>query len=348
MHASDQLVDWGVAKRVGATVSGDGPQIPGAHRARMVDEFTEILAEAEGLVTDLTGLSIDGPATRPWVMTRREWIGQNLRGFEGLLDPLADRVLRGADGPMAGVRRKVLATQLGGLLGYLARRVLGQYDLFLPPDDRELLYFIEPNVIGIERRFALRPREFRLWLALHEVTHRVQFDGVPWVRGYMMDLVREYLDSIDLDPRRLIETFRRAREEAQRSSAWRGLGFLFLLMTPEQRETFQKMQALMSLLEGHGNYAMNALSEDRIETAPRMRRVLRERRRSSGAGRAFQKAIGLDVKIRQYDAGERFVAEIVSTAGMETFNRVWDRPENLPLLDEVARPDAWIQRVASS
>jgi coenzyme F420 biosynthesis associated uncharacterized protein len=255
-------------------------------------------------------------------MTRNEWIVQNLRGFEGLLDPVADRILGAGEGPLAGVRRKVLATQLGGLLGYMARRVLGQYDLFLPPDDRDLLYFIEPNVIGIERRYALRPEEFRLWLALHEVTHRVQFDGVPWLRAYMTGLVGEYLDSIDVDLRRLIETFRRARQEAQRSTTWRGLGFLFLLMTPEQRETFQKMQALMSLLEGHGNYVMNA--------------------------RAFQKAIGLDVKIRQYDAGERFVAEVVAGAGMETFNRVWRRAENLPMLHEVARPDAWIQRVAAS
>ncbi|HEX6207612.1 MAG TPA: zinc-dependent metalloprotease [Actinomycetota bacterium] len=345
MGAAAKLADWGTARRIGVTFSGEGPIIAPVDRARLSEDFAEAVSRADALVADLTGLAIDGPATRPWVMTRDEWVRQNVRGFETLLDPVADRLTSGGDGPMAAVRRKFLAAQVGGLLGYLSRRVLGQYDLFLPPDDRDLLYFVGPNVISVERRHRLQPEEFRLWLSLHEVTHRFQFDGVPWLRGYLRGLVDEYVESLDLDPRRLLEAFRRAREEAARSPAWRGVGILFLLMTPEQRDTFRRMQALMSLLEGHGNHVMHVLSEGRIRGAPRFERVLRERRRSAGAGRAFQRAIGFDAKVRQYGEGERFIAAVVERAGKEGFNRVWDGPERLPTLEEVTDPEAWVRRV---
>jgi putative hydrolase len=123
------------------------------------------------------------------------------------------------------------------------------------------------------------------------------------------------------------------------------VGLLFLLMTPEQRDTFRRMQALMTLLEGHGNYAMHILSEGLVKSAPRFERVLRERRRSAGPTRAFQKAIGLDAKVRQYGEGERFIAEVVNRAGMDAFNRVWERAEHLPTLEEVSGPEAWVRRV---
>jgi coenzyme F420 biosynthesis associated uncharacterized protein len=344
--AASRLVDWDTARRVGAGVAGAGPVIGPVDRAATAEMFAEVVGEAESVVVPFTELRLVGPATRPWVMNRSEWIGQNLRGFETLLSPFADRVLdRRGDGPLGGVRRKVLGTQLGGLLGYLSRKVLGQYDLFLPPDDRDLLYFVGPNVVELERRYGFEPREFRLWLAIHEVTHRVQFDGVPWLRGYLLGLVETYLGSVELDARRLLESVRRAREEARRSDAWRGLGFLFLLMTPEQRDTFRRMQAVMSLLEGHGNHVMTELAEGRIPSADRMRRVLRERRHGAAVGKVVQKAIGLDVKVRQYDVGERFVAEVSDRVGPEGLRLVWARPENLPRLEELHRPADWVARV---
>lgn len=345
--ASSRLVDWGTAGRVGSRVAGTGPLIRGSGRARLTEDFAHSLSTAEELARDYTGLSPIGPPTRPWVMTRSEWVRQNLRAFEALLEPFAAKTVGSRrDGLLTPVRRKVLAAQVGGLLGYLGRKVLGQYDLFLPPDDRDLLYFVGPNVTGVERRFGFPPEEFRLWLSLHEVTHRLQFDGVPWLRSYLLGLANEYLESIELDPRRLIETVRRAREEARRSSEWRGLGVLFLLMTPEQRQTFRRMQALMSLLEGHGNHVMEVLSQDRIRSAPRMRRVLRERRRSEGVGKVVQRAVGIEVKVRQYDQGERFVSEVVDLVGRDGFGLVWAAPENLPTMGEIHRPEAWVERVA--
>jgi coenzyme F420 biosynthesis associated uncharacterized protein len=342
-----RLIDWESAARMGSRFAGTGPSISPADRARLREDFADVVAEADREVAAFTGLSLQGPATRPWVMTRAEWVSRNLRGFESVLEPVAQRVLGSRlQGTMAPVRRSVLAFQVGAILGYLGRKVLGQYDLFVPPDDRELLYFVGPNVVEVERQFRFPPRDFRLWLALHEVTHRLQFEGVPWLRSYLFELVDEYLATLELDPRRLVDGLRRALEEARRSGRWREMGILFLLMSPQQRETFQKMQALMSLLEGHGNYVMDTLAEGRVADAGRMRRRLKERRQQ-GMNRTIQRAVGLDAKVRQYDIGERFVAQAVERAGKDGFNKVWVTRENLPTLAEIGQPEAWVERVAS-
>jgi putative hydrolase len=158
-------------------------------------------------------------------------------------------------------------------------------------------------------------------------------------------LVGSYLETIELDARKLLQRLRRALEEIRAGTNQRDLGVLFALMSPEQRETFRKMQALMSLLEGHGNYVMQTLSEGRVRGAERMQRNLQQRRRQGGFGRAMQKAVGLDVKVRQYDMGANFVSEVSSMAGAEGFARVWERPENVPALEEIARPQDWVERV---
>lgn len=347
--AAARLLDWEAAAGIGRRVSGPGPVTGPAERARLVDDFEEAIAEADELVQELTGLGLPGPSSRPWVMSRGEWVAQNLRGFEQILEPAAARLMgRRLEGGMAPFRRRLLAAQVGGILGYLGRKVLGQYDLFLPPDDRDLIYFVGPNVVELERRHRFPRRDFRRWIAFHEVTHRVQFEGVPWLRGYLSAQVDSYLGTMDLDARKLLERLRRAREELAENATWREMGILFVLMTPEQRETFRRMQALMALLEGHGNYVMDRLSEGRVRSASRMRLTLQRRRHRQGFERMVQRAVGLDVKIRQYDIGERFVAETVDRAGADGFARVWERPEHLPTLEEVARPEAWVARVTSS
>ena len=344
--AASRLVDWDAAASVARLAAGTGPPTNRSEQERMNDDFRGSVAEAESMIAGFTGLAVQGPPTRPWVMSRPQWIDRSLRGFETAIEPLARRFMeRTREGPSDGIRRKVLAAQAGALLGYVARRVLGQYDLFLPPDDRDLLYFVGPNVLGVERKFDFQPQDFRLWISLHEVTHRVQFSGVPWLREHVMGLVDTYLESVELDPRRLVEIVRRAVDEARRGARWHGMGIVFLIMTEEQRETFRKMQAVMSLLEGHGNHVMHSLAKDRIRGADRMRRALDRRR--AGANRVLQKAIGLEAKVAQYGLGERFISHVVDRAGPEGFAKVWQRPEHLPTLDEVYRPDRWVDRVAA-
>ncbi len=342
-----RLVDWSSAARIAKRVAGEGPTLTPIDRARLAEDFGEIVPEAQKLVMDFTGLPGGPEPARGWVMTRGEWIDQNMRGFRRLIDPLAERVgVR--DGLFAPVRRQGLALQIGLLLGYLSKKVLGQYDLFLAPEDQGLIYFVGPNIVTVERRFRFPARDFRMWLTLHEVDHQLQFSGVPWLRGHVSGLVDTYFDSIKLDPRELVVALRRAVEEIRSGHGeWKGLGVLFLLMTPEQRVTFRRMQAVMSLLEGHGNFVMDELADGNVNQGARMRATLKERRSSAGVEKAFQRAIGFDAKVRQYDQGERFVAEVVDAAGMTGFNRVWSDPANLPSLEEVSRPERWVSRVAA-
>jgi coenzyme F420 biosynthesis associated uncharacterized protein len=347
--AAEKLVDWRTARSVGERVAGAGPHLSSLDRARLVEDFSECVAEAEALTTRFTGLEVGAARSRPWAMTRGQWVEANLRAFERMLEPFAQKVLASRQGgTLASTRRVVLGAQVGALLGYLAHRVLGQYDVFLPPDDEGLLYFVGPNIVGLERKHDFPPHAFRLWLSLHEVAHRVQFGGTPWLRGHLSGLMESYLDSVELDPKWLIEALRRAVDEVRRDpSAYRGFGWIFLLMTPDQREMVRQMQAVMSLLEGHGNFVMNQVARDRIPDAARFNRALRERRNRPGVEKVLHKIMGFDVKIRQYDLGERFVSRVVSQVGMDGFNRVWDRAGNLPTIEEVGLPDTWVARVGA-
>jgi coenzyme F420 biosynthesis associated uncharacterized protein len=341
---SARLADWNTAVEVGRRVSGPGVAVPGIERARLREDLAELVPHAEDLIRGFTDMEVTGFRSRPWVMARSEWIRANLNGLQRLLEPLAERILDGRP-DRAGYKRKALGAQAGILMGYVARKVLGQYDVFLPPDDEGLLYFVGPNVIEVERRFSLPPRDFRLWIAIHEVTHRVQFGSATWLQGYLSGMVNEYLDSVQLDSHELMNQLRRAAEEARAGSDWRGMGGVFLLLTPEQRGIFMRMQALMSLLEGHASFVMNEVARDHVDDVDRMRRALSARRRASNVERGFQKAIGFEQKIRQYATGERFVRAIVERTGMSTFNLVWRSAGDLPTLEEIGEPERWLARI---
>jgi coenzyme F420 biosynthesis associated uncharacterized protein len=188
-----------------------------------------------------------------------------------------------------------------------------------------------------------------LWIAVHEVTHRVQFGAAPWLRGHIRAQVDRYLGTISLDSMDFGQQLRRAIEEARAGADLRGMGGLFLLLNDEQREIVRHVQGVMSLLEGHASFVMNEVAKDHVHDLARMRKALADRRRRAGTvERSFQRAIGFDKKIEQYDAGERFVREVVAHSGMEGFNRAWLAPEGLPSVEEIAEPSRWIARVAGS
>ncbi len=342
-----RLADWGIAHDVGRRVAGPGVMITAVERARMREDLAELTGLSESLIVEFTGLATDGFRSRAWVMSRGEWISQNIRALQRLLEPLAERVLADRPNP-AALRRKTLGVQIGVLLGYVSRKVLGQVDVFLPPDDEGLIYFVGPNVADAEQRFQLPRKDFRLWIALHEVTHRIQFGSATWLRAYIGGLIDKYLATVQLDSRELLSQLKRAAEEARSGGDWRGAGAFFLLFTPEQRELFFRMQSVMSVLEGHASFAMNEVARGRVEDVDLMRRALHARRRSKGLERSFQRAIGLESKITQYDAGERFVRDVVARAGMDGFNRIWRDEGSLPTTKEIAEPARWVERVAGS
>jgi coenzyme F420 biosynthesis associated uncharacterized protein len=343
------LVDWQTAADTGRRVGGSGPSTPAVERARMREDLAELVPFAATLITDFTGLSAEGGfRSRSWVMSRGDWVNANLRGLQRLLEPLAQRVVpEGA--PRSDLRRKALGAQIGGLLGYVSRKVLGQYDAFLPPDDDGLLYFVGPNLVEVERRFSLPPRDFRMWVAIHEVTHRVQFGGTPWLRGHLQRMIDRYLGTVQVDAKEMVAQLRRAVEAIRSGADWRGPQGILLLMTDEQRALFARMQSLMTLLEGHASFVMNEVARGRVQDLDRMRGALKQRRSSrSGVEKAFQQAIGFEAKVRQYTAGERFVRTAVELAGMEGFNRIWADETNLPTGEEVADPARWVSRVVEA
>jgi coenzyme F420 biosynthesis associated uncharacterized protein len=340
-HAS-RLADWDAAIQIGKRIAGPGPKVIPADRARMREDLAERVVRAEGLVTEYTGLAVTGFRSRAWVMGRGDWIRQNIAALQRLMEPLAQRLLEGKpDRP--SIARKAVGAQAGALIGYVSRRVLGQFDVFLPPDDDGLIYFIGPNVVDVERRFALTPGDFRLWVAIHEVTHRVQFSAAPWLRTYLGGIVEEYLSTVSLDSHDLIEQLRRAADEARTGVGPRGI---LRLLSPEQRQIFDRTQAMMSLLEGHASFVMNEVGKEHVPSLPQLKRALAARRQVKGVEQRLQRAIGFDQKVAQYDSGERFVRDVVGRVGMSGFNLVWEGREKLPKPEEIADPERWIARVA--
>lgn len=240
------------------------------------------------------------------------------------------------------------------LLGWMSGRVLGQYDMLVleeeNPDDQDIVYYVGPNVLALEKRFAFPPRDFRLWLALHEVTHRAQFTGVPWMREHYLSLIDMTLSSIDPDPKRFLNALLKALEDLREGkSPLEDGGVMTLLASDEQRAALQKVGGLMSLLEGHGDVTMDRAGIGHVRHAHRFARVLRERRQQSrGVAKLVQRLIGLEAKLNQYEQGERFIAAVEAARGPRGIDAVWQGPEWLPTLEEIREPREWIERAELS
>ena len=348
-------ISWEMAERVAVRVAGREPLAESYHYATLESDFTELTAQAEDLVTEATGLrSLAGPA-RARVTDREGWVRANIASFQRLLRPLTDKLgPKLAASPLAPVSRAVTGAQLGTMLGWMSSRVLGQYDLLLVeeerPEDQDIVYYVGPNILALEKRFGFPPREFRLWLALHEVTHRCQFTGIPWLRPHFLSLVEGTLDSVDPDPRRFLDALRKAVDEmrAGRNPLAEG-GIVGLLASPEQQAMLAQVGGLMSLLEGHGDVTMDRAGAGLVPSAARFSNVLHQRRAGArGPARLLQQLIGLEAKMKQYEQGERFIEAVEAAGGPELFERVWEGPEWLPDLSEIQDPGRWIERARES
>ncbi len=266
-----------------------------------------------------------------------------------LTDKLGERM---GDGKLTPWARRATGAELGLLLGWMSARVLGQYDLLIVedenPEDQDIVYYVGPNVIALEKRFAFPPREFRLWLALHEVTHRAQFTGVPWLRGHFLSLVEGSLDTVEPDPKRFMIALKRVIESSREGrSALEDGGLIGLLASPEQSALLQQIGGMMSLLEGHGDVTMDRAGAGLIPNADRFGRVLRQRRQQGNAtAKLLQRLLGFEAKLNQYEQGEKFIHAVEAEGGTELLNRAFAAPELLPSLAEIRDPRTWIDRVA--
>ena len=345
-------VDWSLAEKVAVRAAGREPFAESYHYGSLTSDFAELTALAEEQVAAATGLrSLAGPA-RARVTDRQGWVRANIDSFQRLLRPITDRLEDTmAASPLAPVARRAAGAEVGLVLGWMSSRVLGQYDLLVVederPEDQDIVYFVGPNVIGLEKRFAFPPREFRHWLALHEVTHRAQFTGIPWMRQHFLGLVQETVSAVDPDPKRFLDALGRLAGDlrAGKKPLDDG-GLMAVLATPEQRLVLDQVAGLMSLLEGHGDVTMDRAGADQIPSAARFGQVLRERRQQgNAAARMLQRLIGLEAKMKQYEQGERFIEAVEREGGTELLDQAWVEPANLPSIAEIREPATWIARV---
>jgi coenzyme F420 biosynthesis associated uncharacterized protein len=340
-------IDWPIAVRVAGRIAGQYPLEGTYHDARLAAQVPAMVERASALVEAETGLRAPGQPEVA-VVSRREWVETNVEAFSKLIAPAEER-LRRQSGLGGKLSRRLLAAELGAVLGLLARRVLGQYELVLPTGDDDhgdTVLFVGANLLAMERAHEFRPDEFRFWVALHECTHRLQFLGVPWLRGYFMDLVSELVSSAEPEAGRMARV---AAELRTSSAAGEPLvdqtGIFGLFASPTQREVIDRVQALMSLLEGHGHVVMDRIGERELVTQDRMSQVLQARRQDPRTA-TFMRMIGLEMKLKQYELGASFIDGIERHAGWSALDAAWEGPENLPTLVEIENPVLWLERVA--
>ncbi len=322
------------------------------HREALQADMIRFTAETSEVVPEATGLKLPGTPTT-LVIDRAEWIRRNLATFAHLTEP-ARRQLEGrmAEAGPAGKGAAALAGRLveaetTAVLGMLSRRVLGQYELVLPTGDSgDTVSYVGPNILQLERIHQFRPAEFRYWVALHELTHRAQFQGVPWLRQYFLGLVEKLVEQSRPEPGRIARVM---AELGRRRMAGEPLiderGLFGLFASPNQSETMDRVQALMALLEGHGHVVMDRVGARRLRSQERMSRLLKSRRQDKRAA-AFLRLTGLEMKMRQYELGERFVLAVERKAGWDTVNLAFQGEDYLPTLAEIEDPSLWLIRVA--
>jgi coenzyme F420 biosynthesis associated uncharacterized protein len=340
---SRAMVDWDLAVSIGSRLAGEGPSITREDAAAAVAELRAGADRATGLVREFTGL-VAGERTAPvLVVDRPGWVQANADGFATILGPVLDKLSEKKGSPTGlalAVGSRVTGAEVGALLGFLAGKVLGQFDPFFDPSGRLLL--VAPNIVHVERELGADPHDFRLWVCLHEETHRVQFTAVPWMRDHLFGEMQALAAS--LEPTHLLDDGFKRITEALKGGG--GPSLIEALGTPEQRAIIDRVTGVMSLLEGHADVVMDGVGPRVIPSVAQIRRSFDQRRKGVGTlDRILRRLLGLDAKMAQYRDGAAFVRHVVGKVGMAEFNAVWDRPENLPSKAEITDPSAWVTRV---
>jgi uncharacterized protein (DUF2342 family) len=375
-------IDWGMAQRIGERIAGSPP--PGGVRAASVQPRAHEFARR---VSDYSGLPQPAELPPLEAVDRGAWIAANLRTMRPLLGGLSERIGDGT-GPLAGPLRSasgfLLGAQVGALTGVLSQRVLGQYDLALLDETvAPRLLLLAPNLAMAARNLSVDRDELVLWVTIHEITHAVQFTGAPWLRRHIGGMLEELIDGLQVtlsgkpagdgvdgeagkdratggngsrsgngsgwadrlslpklpDPAELREMAERARR-----------GELLRLTLGEDRwQLVERMQAAMSLIEGHAEHTMDAIGADVLPSLPKLRAAMNRRRESRGLPwRVLEKLLGLEMKMRQYEVGRRFCDAVVEQGGPQALARVWTGPQQLPSTEELSNPAAWLVRTGAA
>lgn len=336
-----RAVDWRFATTVGARLARPAPPSTDYTRRQAVEELHTAAQTALPLVAEVTGLSVRSavtPATR--VVDRPGWIAaaaESMRVMTG-----------GTDKPRGFISSRLAGAQTGAVLAFISSSILGQYDPFAD-DGAGALLLVSPNVIAVERQLRVEPADFRLWVCLHEVTHRVQFTANPWLPDHMAgalavltgDAGDDFTDVVG----RLAE-FARSRRDPDPATTGI-LGMVRALQSAPQREALDQLLVLGTLLEGHADHVMDGVGPDAVPSVATIRRRFddRRKRKQPPLQRLLRALLGIDAKLSQYTRGKAFVDHVVQRVGMDRFNTVWSGPQTLPLPAEIENPEQWIARV---
>ena len=361
------MVDWTVAFTTANRLVQPGPAISRTGAAEVVADLRDCAMRAEAYVTEVTGLHAASATAPVLIIDRPRWIQANIDGFRQVLAPLtakaAERVSSQSPA-LVGLGARVTGVEVGALLSYLAPKVLGQFDPFFPgepthvPDQAEngrsarpggRLLLVAPNIVTVERELDVPPHDFRLWVCLHEETHRVQFTAVPWLRDHLNSLIAELVGSAELDGAALANMLRDGIQrifESLRTDE--ELSIVDLVQTPAQRATVDKITGVMSLLEGHADVVMDGVGPSVIPSIERIRSKFDVRRQGQGFDKIIRRLLGLDAKMRQYRDGAEFCRQVIAKVGMPGLNVVWTSPETLPTRAEIGQPSLWLARVHPS
>ncbi len=348
-------VDWEFAKATGRRLASPGPRVSRDEAADVVASLRAVAVAAREPIAATSLLVSPGDAPEAVVVDRPGWIDANVESMRSLMGPVIEKITAGTrskDGtPPAGpanavtaVGGKVTGGEAGALMAFMSSKVLGQYDL--APEGTPRLMLVAPNLVQVERELGVDPHDFRLWVAMHEETHRVQFTAVPWLRQHLIDSSRALTTDLAPTPDELrdrLQELSRRLPEAFRSGS-RGLADLFL--SPQQRAEVSRITAVMSLLEGHADVMMDEVGPQVIPTVAQIRERFQGRRNGvSGLDKVLRRLLGMEAKMRQYRDGAVFVRAVVADVGLEGFNAVWSSPESLPTAAEIEVPRQWVERV---
>ena len=343
------FVDWGFAKATGRLLVQAGPTVLPAQAAEVVASLRSAAERARGPVAETAQMHSEGGSAAV-IVDRPGWIDANVDSLQSMLEPVIKAMLAKRKTPapaspvMLGVGGKVTGAEVGALTAFLASRILGQYDL--APDGTPRLLLVAPNVLRTETELGVNEADFRLWICMHEETHRVQFTAVPWLRQHVIDSARHLSQDLVPDPEHLGEQIRQIAHNVPNALRSGGNGLTDIFATAQQRAEIAKVTAIMSLLEGHADVVMDDVGPAIVPSVEHIRAKFQQRRQDvTGVDKILRRLLGLEAKMRQYRDGAVFVREVTAKVGTDGFNAVWTSPETLPLPEEIENPPAWVQRV---
>ncbi len=346
------LVDWALAERIALTLAGTGPSWDGAGEEALRAESER----AVKLVRRYTGLRPRGRIPGAELVGRDEWVRTNLASFREMSTEVEQRmaehvrVAGGTNGATSGLTSAAAGVEVGLATGYLAQRVVGQYDVALiGPVRQPRLLFVAPNLSAARERLDVDRALFLRWIAMHEATHAVQFAAVPWLREHVGEIARQLLAeaAVEVKPGELIgRLIRLSPRQLVRSVASGEV--VSLLWSPEQRRLMDRLLAAMTVVEGYAEHVMDAVGDQLDPAYAELRqRLERDRDRRGFLDQVVSKLLGLEMKMAQYRRGKAFADEVARESGIKALNRVWSSPEALPSIDELDAPEVWLARVGT-